>query len=395
MLKYSVGIDVSSKKLDAVICTIDENQKVTIKSSKSGINNTQKGHVALMSYIERHHKNKEVPLVICMEATGIYYENCALRLIEAGYKVSVILPNKAKKYMQALGLKSKNDSIDAKGLAQMGAEQNLNLWQPMGEYYYKLRSLTRQHQNLQELKTSILNQIHALENGMYIEKSVIKQLKSSVALLKKQLKENERAIKLQLKADNNVFSKVKKICKIKGLDVLTIATVLAETNGFELFKNSKQLVSYAGYDVVENQSGAKYGKTRISKKGNSRIRRCLYMPALCTVRLKEKVFYDLYSRTFARHFIKMKSYVAVQKKLLTMIFALWKKDEEFDSKYLQNLNIQEKEQMHSSLHGSERAEKNSQAIESLTTQGKHPVSDHSVLPLCSSKDKANLVLEKV
>ena len=50
------------------------------------------------------------------------------------------------------------------------------------------------------------------------------------------------------------------------------------------FANQRQLVSYAagppgGYDVVENQSGNRSGKTRISKKGNSRIRRILHLPA--------------------------------------------------------------------------------------------------------------------
>jgi hypothetical protein len=36
---------------------------------------------------------------------------------------------------------------------------------------------------------------------------------------------------------------------MKGLEVITLSTVLAETNGFTL-KLYKQLVSYAGYDVV-------------------------------------------------------------------------------------------------------------------------------------------------
>ncbi|MBK9213692.1 MAG: transposase [Saprospiraceae bacterium] len=72
-----------------------------------------------------------------------------------------MLPNKAKKYLQALGLKSKNDKIDAKGLAQMGAEQNLkngNLW---ANFFYDLRILTRQHEVLQKNITSEKNRLHA------------------------------------------------------------------------------------------------------------------------------------------------------------------------------------------------------------------------------------------
>ena len=75
--------------------------------------------------------------------------------------------------------------------------------------------------------------------------------------------------------------------------MITIATVLAETNGFEMFSNHRQLTSYSGYDVVENQSGKRMGKTKISKKGNSHIRRILHMAALNVVAYGEPVFVNL------------------------------------------------------------------------------------------------------
>jgi len=321
MLKCSLGIDVSSKKLDVVLSVIDSQQLVKVVASKSAIANTMQGFKNLKEWINKHLKKYDIPLTICMEATGVYHENCALYLYQAGFSVSIILPNKAKKYLQALGLKSKNDGIDAKGLAQMGAEQSLKKWKPLGEFFYKLRSLTRQNQNIQELKTSIGNQIHAIEHGMFLEKSVLKQLKKTVALLDKQLATLEAILLKQLKSNETVFTKIENICKIKGLCVLTVATILAETNGFELFENAKQLVSYSGYDAIANQSGKHFGKTRISKKGNSHIRRCLFMPAFSVVKYKSGNFHNLYERTYQKHGIKMKSYVAVQKKLLTTIFA--------------------------------------------------------------------------
>lgn len=388
MLKYSVGIDISSTTFDAAICIIDEQQATVVKSSKSKISNTKEGMKVLVNWIEKNHTDKTVPLVVCMEATGVYYENCALYLHSIGYRLSVVLPNKAKRYLQSLGIKSKNDKIDAQGLAQMGAEQRLKQWNPLAEFYHNLRSLTRQHQSLQETKTSFGNQLHALQYSMYKQKMVEKQLKKSIALIDKQLADLEKEIYAKIKSDKCVFEKVKNICQIKGLGILTIAVVLAETNGFELFENAKQLVSYAGYDAVENQSGKYFGKTRISKKGNSRLRRCLHMPAFCVVRYEQKTFTNLYHRTLAKHGIKMKSYVAVQKKLLTTIFALWKKNQAFENDYEQKIKviIQEEEQALTSRLGSERAEKNSQTNR-LATQGKHPASDHSMLPLGSHKDK--------
>ena len=333
-LKYSVGLDVSSQKINGCISTIDATQKVTVKSTTS-FSNTLKGFKDFENWCEKHRKDKEIPLVICMEATGIYHENCALYLFEKKYTVSIILPNKAKKYMQALGLKSKNDTIDAKGLAQMGAEQNLKKWEPMAEFFYILRSKTRQYQNLQEQKTVFKNQLHAIERGMYVQKMIVNQLKKHIELIEKQLKELRLSINQQIKSDSEVAKKVENICAIKGLAILTVATILAETNGFELFENYKQLVSYAGFDVVENESGKHIGRTRISKKGNSRIRRALFMPAFSTISCKAKPFIDLYNRTFEKHGIKMKSYVAVQKKMLLMIYYLWKSGEAYNPSYTQ------------------------------------------------------------
>ena len=43
---------------------------------------------------------------------------------------------------------------------------------------------------------------------------------------------------------------------------MTVATVLAETNGFALFKSASQLVRYSGYDVIENQSGGHQGQNQ-------------------------------------------------------------------------------------------------------------------------------------
>lgn len=277
-----------------------------------------------------------------MEATGIYHENCAYYLFGKGFDVSIILPNKAKKYLEAIGLKSKNDSIDAKGLSQMGAEQCLELWQPMGTFFYQLRLLTRQHQNVTELKTVLKNQLDALGFAMHHSEAVNNQLGQTIALFETQLKELGREIKAHLKSDEEVNRKAENILRIKGLGVLTLSTVLAETNGFTLFKNYKQLVSYAGYDVVEAQSGTRIGKTKISKRGNSRIRRALHMPSLVVIQCDVKPFKDLFERTYEKHGVKMKSYVAVQKKLLTMIYHLWKKDQPYGVDY--QLNVQEEEQ---------------------------------------------------
>ena len=118
MLKYCVGLDVSSKDFYACLSVIDPLQRVTVKCSSKFPNNSN-GFNSIDAWLIKHRKQKDIPLVVVMEATGVYYENLALFLYLKGYQVSVVLPNKAKKYLQATGLKSKNDTIDAQGLSRM------------------------------------------------------------------------------------------------------------------------------------------------------------------------------------------------------------------------------------------------------------------------------------
>ncbi len=129
---------------------------------------------------------------------------------------------------------------------------------------------------------------------MYSSKAVEKQLESMIKLIDKQLEQLESTIKNHLQSEAEIWEKVCNICTIKGVGILTTAIVLAETNGFALFENAKKLVSYCGYDVIENQSGKHNGKTRISKKGNSRIRRAMFMPAFQAITYQVKPFYNLF-----------------------------------------------------------------------------------------------------
>jgi transposase len=329
MLKYSLGMDASMKDIHVCLSAIDPRQQVKVKASSKFDNNVQ-GFKNLLIWLSRHKKESDIPLIGVIEATGVYYEACALFLFKAGLDVAVVLPNKAKKYFQALGLRSKNDKIDAEGLARMGAEQALELWQPMDGFFYTLRAMTRHHQSLQELKTNINNQLHADEHSIYGTKAVMKQLKKLLTTIENQLKENDQNIHDHLYSDQEVGQKVDNIIAIKGVGYLTVATILAETNALTLFTSAAQLVSYSGYDVVENQSGGHTGKTKISKKGNSHIRRVLFMPAFNVVRYEGGLFEALFKRIFARNHKKMKAYVAVQRKLLVMIYTLWKKNEAFN-----------------------------------------------------------------
>ena len=224
----------------------------------------------------------------------------------------------------------------------MGLEQQLARWRPLSKNLYALRLLTRQHQRLQELKTQSTNQQHALAHSAFDSSFIDKQLVNIVVFYDHQLVDLEKAIATLIEADLELKPRVARLVAIKGLGLLSVAVLIAETNGFEGFANQPvrrcgQLVSYAGYDVVENQSGTHRGRTRISKKGNSRLRRILHLPAFTAVRFGEPACQALYERVYSRSKVKMKAYVAVQKRLLLMVYALWRKGCIYEADYVAKL----------------------------------------------------------
>jgi transposase len=341
LLKYGIGIDMSMQKFDVCVSVIDAEQRVLIKATHS-FENTPKGFISFLKWTDKHCSEK-IPQVFLMEATGVYYEQLAWCLYQKDKRVSIILPNKAKRYKESLGLKSKNDSIDAKGLSKMACEQRLKTWQPLSKNIYALRLITRQIERITYLITQLNNQLHALQHGMYRDKSIEQMIEKNIASFKKQKEKLETRVEHIIAEDAVLKERFEQICRIKGLGAQTLAIIVAETDGFALIENQSQLVSYAGYDVVENQSGLRAGKTRISKKGNSHIRRALHMPALNMVRYNQAPFIALYERIYEKSKIKMKGYTAIQKKLLIIIYTLWKKKQAYNPDYLKISSVVELE----------------------------------------------------
>lgn len=333
-IKYSVAADISKDTFNACISALCQGQRVKVIATRK-FNNTPNGFEAFESW-QRTKCKLLIPVVFVMEATGIYHERLAWFLHKADCHVSVVLPNKAKAYMKCLGIKSKTDKIDANGLARMAAEQNLAPWVAPKKVTMELRDISRYRESLQESRTRFNNQLQAHRCAEFVSEIEERGLLELIALLDKQIKETEKMIIEKLKSDPDIKEGIDRLVAIKGVSIITAATIIAETNCFEEFNNQRQLTSYAGYDVVENQSGKHVGKTKISKKGNAHIRRILHMAALNVVAYDEPVFVNLYNRVYDRTKIKMKGYVAVQRKLLCLIYTLWKKKVSYEKEYYKN-----------------------------------------------------------
>lgn len=179
--------------------------------------------------------------------------------------------------------------------------------------FYQLRALTRELESLNQSKTALVGQLHALSYAHFVSKSTQKRLQSMMKLFEKRIENIQQEVHQVVESDAGLKRKLEHITQIKGIGLMSAITVIAETNGFALIANQKQLISYADYDVVENQSGKRMGKTSITKKGNYRIRRILHLPSFNVVRYEEGNFRVFFDRLLDKGKKKMQAYVAIQK----------------------------------------------------------------------------------
>ena len=178
------------------------------------------------------------------------------------------------------GMISKNDTIDSRArLLWMCEEEYASMAAKQGDL-----SRTEGYDKIcpghEEAAPCAQNHLEALEHSHQAEKSIVKHYEAMVSYLDKRLKMNLKNMKEKVASDEALNKKVENIITAPSLGFTSVITVIAETNGFALIQNRKQLTSYAGFDVKDNQSGNVEGTSRISKKATPVSVPYFYMPAV-------------------------------------------------------------------------------------------------------------------
>lgn len=327
ILRQTVGVDVSKDTLDVAIVKLTTTFEIKIVANKK-TKNDKEGYDQILKWSQQY-LEKEIPSGFTMEATGVYYEGFAYYLYEHKENVHVLLPNKAKKFAESLDIKSKTDKLDAQMLGRMGVERKIRNWNPHSTIFKTLRCFTRERRALIDERTTVKNQLHAMQYTEKAPKVVLKRYEQRVAYLTRQIVKVEADIEKLIKEDVEISRKVKKTLTAPGIGLITLAVLLAETNGFAAIENCKQISSYAGYDIRIRESGKWKGHSKISKKGNSHIRAAMFFPACVSVKYN-KEHANFYNRLKDKKEKAMIANTAVQRKLLGLVYTIWKNDTVFD-----------------------------------------------------------------
>lgn len=332
VLKQALGIDVSKASLS--LCLGIMNGDLTKRFIPgSDVSNDKGGFKELTKWLNNVSVLDSKPLIV-MEATGVYHEELAFYLHALGYQVSIMQSGRVKRYAQSLDQRSKTDALDSKMLSMLGCEREVPVWDPPSALMQELKALSRERSALIKTKGLDNNRQSAINSSAHSNEREVRRYNQRLKLLKIQIAEIEQEMKERVSEDELLTEKMSYLESIPGISFISAITVVAETSGFELIKSGKQLTSYAGYDVVMKESGTYRGKTKISKKGNRHIRAVLHMPSMTCVRVNPtlRTFYQRLKPTKAKPKIAL---VAVQRKLLILMYTLWKKEEYYDAEFEQ------------------------------------------------------------
>jgi transposase len=110
-----------------------------------------------------------------------------------------------------------------------------------------------------------------------------------------------------------------------------LARIVAETGPLSDFQTVKQLFKYAGLDLQVRQSGKFKGKTKISKRGRTALRKVLTFAVLPLVKkngLYGKMYHSIKDK---REMPGAKAMIIIAKKFLKMIFGIYRSGTEYDA----------------------------------------------------------------
>jgi transposase len=124
----------------------------------------------------------------------------------------------------------------------------------------------------------------------------------------------------------------KRLMQIPGIDLQIAAGFLAEVGDIRRFPSAAQLQSYAGLDILRNSSGKRRGQSRISKRGRNKLRRIMFVAALCVVNHTSefRAVHQYYKHRTKNPLKAMQSLIAVACKLLRVFHVMLTKDVDYD-----------------------------------------------------------------
>lgn len=322
-----VGIDVAARKLMVI------GERLALAEYE----NTAAGRNKLVNALSRSPQ----PVRVVLEATGMYFLDLACELAAARIAVMVVNPKPAPgneqgathHFAEAILQRRKNDPVDAAMLREYGRRMDFVSWQPPRHELFGFRALTREVQALSKTVAAARNRLHAITATQLAPAVLIGALERQIAHNQALINELVAAAVAQTESDPELARLLARTDSVPGFAAKAAVLVIGELSVLPPM-TARQWVAQAGLDVREETSGSSLARRpRLSKRGNKRLREALFYPALTAARCcpAAAAFVD---RLVAHGKTRLQAIVALMRKLLHGLHAMWRNDEDFDAEKL-------------------------------------------------------------
>jgi transposase len=321
MTPPSLGIDISKETFDVEI-------SLASKPKHKRFLNQITGFKSLSDWLTKYGVEQ---VHACLEATGNYGEAVALYLRDRGHFVSIVNPAQIAYFAKSELQRNKDDRVDA-GVIRRFCEQRMPPeWKPLTADERELQGLTR---HLENLKVSKQQEENRLQSGVSSE-TVSDSIQEMITFLGGKIEQIEKKIQEHIDHHPELKQKQSLLISIPGIGKLTAAMMLGEMPQLDELGSARKAAAQCGITPAHRRSGKSVrGKPRLSKIGNARMRKILYMPALAAMRFNPVV------REFCRRLLendKHKSKLAIvgaaMRKLLHIAFGVLKHRQMFNSNH--------------------------------------------------------------
>lgn len=123
------------------------------------------------------------------------------------------------------------------------------------------------------------------------------------------------------------------LTSIPGIGPINALTILAEAGDLRRFGHHRQFLKFCGMDLATIQSGTFRGQTKLSKYGNARLRRTLWMAGQVAILQRTNSFRDKFERYIAKDrqntHLRRKAYTAIAAKMARTVHVIIKRGEPY------------------------------------------------------------------
>jgi transposase len=311
----ALGIDIAKNSFQVALLRDG-------KLRHHGFPNTAPGFAQLQAWLTKRGVNH---LHACMEATASYGDALALFLHQAGHLVSIVNPARIKGFAQSELQRNKTDKLDAAVIARFCDRQKPEAWTPPPAEIQHLQALTRRLQALTEMRQQETNRLEQAGKQAIIRES----LEKIIATLDGEIARLRQLINQHIDQHPRLRQERDLLLSIPGIGQITATWLLSEVQ-VQTYSSARQVAAHAGLTPRHNESGQRVGgRTPLSKTGNARLRRALYMPAVVAKRYNPiiKAFCERLNQRGKR---PMEIIGAAMRKLLHIVYGVLKSGKAFD-----------------------------------------------------------------